>query len=266
MNPATVFDFPEAKGVVISGDIHGEFNLLLFKCCVMHRMTDTLIIVAGDCGFGFEQPGYYENVYNRNRDRLSKSNNWILFVRGNHDNPAYFNDYPIKHRRWMTVSDYSVVRACGHEILCVGGAISVDRSYRKSHPTYHLPKQDEPLARNIYWANEYPVFDADKLNTISEIFAIDTVVTHTAPSFCELTSKGGLLAEMAIRDENLMEDAENERKVMNKIFDYLTSNRHPLRYWFYGHFHKSWQAVDDDGIQYNMLNIMELKELSVLQK
>ena len=65
MNPGTVFDFPEAKGIVISGDIHGEFNELVFKCCVQYGMTDTVIIVAGDCGFGFEQPGYYENVYNR---------------------------------------------------------------------------------------------------------------------------------------------------------------------------------------------------------
>ena len=63
MNPATVFDFPEAKGVVICGDIHGEFNQLVHKCCVQYGMTDTVIIVAGDCGFGFEQQGYYENIY-----------------------------------------------------------------------------------------------------------------------------------------------------------------------------------------------------------
>ena len=151
------FDFPNAKGIVVSGDIHGEFNQLVYKCCVQYRMTDTLIIVAGDCGFGFEQPGYYENVYNRNRERLSKSNNWVVYVRGNHDNPAYFNDYPIKHRHWMTIPDYSIVKACGHNILCVGGAISVDRSYRISDPHYHTSKQDEPLARNIYWANEYPI-------------------------------------------------------------------------------------------------------------
>jgi len=86
------YDFPDAKGIAVSGDIHGEFNQLVYKCCIQYRMTDTLIIVAGDCGFGFEQPGYYENVYNRNRERLAKSNNWIVFVRGNHDNPAYFND------------------------------------------------------------------------------------------------------------------------------------------------------------------------------
>lgn len=253
------FDFSDAKGIVVCGDIHGEFNELVYKCCVQYRMRDTLIIIAGDCGFGFEQQGYYESVYNRNRKRLSESNNWILFVRGNHDNPAYFNDYLIKHSRWMTVPDYSVVKACGHQILCVGGAISVDRSYRISDSHYHLTKRDEPLARNIYWNNEYPVFAAEKLDSISESSAIDTIVTHTSPSFCELTSKIGL-ANMAIRDEYLMAHVKSERQVMDNILNYLKTKNHPLRHWFYGHFHQSWYQ-EIDGVQYNMLDIMELREL-----
>lgn len=85
-----VFEFPNAKSIVVSGDIHGYFTQLVYKCCIQYAMTDTLIIVAGDCGFGFEKPGYYENIYKRCRERLSKANNWIAFVRGNHDNPAYF--------------------------------------------------------------------------------------------------------------------------------------------------------------------------------
>lgn len=69
-----VFEFPNAKSIVVSGDIHGDFTQLVYKCCIQYAMTDTLIIVAGDCGFGFEKPGYYENIYKRCRERLSSLN------------------------------------------------------------------------------------------------------------------------------------------------------------------------------------------------
>lgn len=77
--------------------------------CIQYGMADTLLIVAGDCGFGFEEPGYYENIFRHNSSRLAKSNNWIAMVRGNHDNPAYFSDERISHLRFRTIPDYSVV-------------------------------------------------------------------------------------------------------------------------------------------------------------
>lgn len=105
--------FPSAKSIVVSGDIHGDFNQLIFKLCVQYQLRDTLLIVAGDCGFGFENPGYYEDMAKRNSKRMSEANNWIVFVRGNHDNPAYFDGRTFKHRRLMAVPDYSVIQACG---------------------------------------------------------------------------------------------------------------------------------------------------------
>ena len=35
--------FPKAKNVVISGDIHGDFNQLVHKLCVQYAMRDTLL-------------------------------------------------------------------------------------------------------------------------------------------------------------------------------------------------------------------------------
>lgn len=34
-------NFPSAKSVVVSGDIHGDFNHLVFKLCVQYQMRDT---------------------------------------------------------------------------------------------------------------------------------------------------------------------------------------------------------------------------------
>lgn len=92
MNHSNTFSlsFPEAKTIIVSGDIHGDFNQLVFKLCIQYKLTDTLLIVAGDCGFGFEKKEYYEQMVRRNTKRMNQANNWIVFVRGNHDNPAYF--------------------------------------------------------------------------------------------------------------------------------------------------------------------------------
>ena len=93
MNHNGIFSlsFPEAKTIIVSGDIHGDFNQLVFKLCIQYQLTDTLLIVAGDCGFGFEKREYYEQMVRRNVKRMNQANNWIVFVRGNHDNPAYFD-------------------------------------------------------------------------------------------------------------------------------------------------------------------------------
>ena len=45
------YSFPDAKNIVVCGDIHGHFNEVIFKMCVQYQMTDTLLIIAGDCGF-----------------------------------------------------------------------------------------------------------------------------------------------------------------------------------------------------------------------
>ena len=95
--------YSEAKQVVVCGDIHGAFETLVYKACVQYSMTDTVIIVAGDCGFGFERPNYYTTLYNRLAGRLCKANNWVVFVRGNHDDPSYVNEEKVNYERFRCV-------------------------------------------------------------------------------------------------------------------------------------------------------------------
>ena len=253
--------FPEAKGLVISGDVHGDFNQLVFKLCVQYRMRDTLLIVAGDCGFGFEKRESYENMVKRNGKRMNEANNWIVFVRDNHDNPAYFDGRTFKHKRFIAVPDYAIIQACSHTILCVGGAISIDRQYRmdawkgkrKYSTTGEVSIDDS--AKNVYWRNEAPLYDEKKMEAICSQFTIDTVVTHTAPSFCELFTKGNL-HHWIQNDDTLLDDVEAERAAMDKLHEQLVRDHHPVSHWFYGHFHQSWHN-SIDGILFRMLDIME---------
>ena len=41
-----LFNYPEAKQVIVSGDIHGDFRSLVFKLCIRYGCKDTVLIVA----------------------------------------------------------------------------------------------------------------------------------------------------------------------------------------------------------------------------
>lgn len=259
--------FPEAKSVVVCGDIHGDFNGLIGKLCLQYQLENTLLIVAGDCGFGFNEIGYYKEVAKRHRKPLNDSNNWVVFVRGNHDNPAYFDGKAINHKRFIAVPDYSIIQAAGLTILCVGGAISIDRQYRikawqqKEDKEKRFPSSgaQDSFVPNYYWENEPPILDAEKLSVIGEKFKVDAVITHTAPSFCELQSKLGL-ASWCLKDENLMDDVNVERATMDQLYQYLKETNHPISHWCYGHFHQSWHQ-NINGTFFKLLDILEFHQL-----
>lgn len=185
----SILSFPEAKSIVASGDIHGDFIQLVFKLCVQYQMKDTILIVAGDCGFGFEKKESYKNMVKQNVKRMNEANNWIVFIRGNHDNPAYFDGYTFKYKRFIAIPDYTILQARSHTVLCVGGGISIDRQYRlqaweKKQVRSVSESSTDKLARNVYRSTEAPVFDKEKMVTISAKYTVDAAITHTAPSFC----------------------------------------------------------------------------------
>lgn len=41
------YDFPEAEGLVLCGDIHGKFDELVYRMTKLCRMEHTVVIVAG---------------------------------------------------------------------------------------------------------------------------------------------------------------------------------------------------------------------------
>jgi len=260
------YDFTDSKYLLVCGDIHGDFDLLVERLCVLGQLRDTTCIVAGDCGFGFENKSAYDQIIMRNTQRMEEANNRIVFVRGNHDNPAYFDGLIIANKHFIAIPDYSIVKVAGHTVLCIGGATSIDRIYRKEawrQERKHWRKlgykidDKNVFTAKYYWPDEQPVFNDELLTLILAENNIDTVVTHTAPSFCKFRDKTGL-AEWAVEDKELLADAAHERAVMDAIYDKVKGQ--PITHWFYGHFHKSWQS-NINGIFFKMLGIMEMYEI-----
>lgn len=252
-----VIDLRNRTGAwVVCGDIHGEFAALVAKIEQL-QIHDATVIVAGDCGFGFYNQGYYDTLYQRKmHDKLSKANVLLLKVRGNHDDPSYFEKRQIDSPFMKGVADYMVVQSPQGNILCVGGATSIDRVLRinKMELNQILRKDACPL----YWEDELFIFDEERLLGAEEL-SIDCVVTHTAPSFAEPFSKKGMETFIEM-DDVLAQDLDKERAEVDKLFHWLKANKHPITNWYYGHFHRSAQG-QHDGCTFHLLDIMELKEM-----
>lgn len=208
------------SNVVTVGDVHGKFGELGFRIKERYKVTDSVIFVAGDIGMGFHAYGYYTDEWKKLNNIARKTNNVIVGVRGNHDDPFYF-DGNFQMSNVVLVPDYTVVETANHRVLLIGGGISIDRKTRKEGKSY--------------WIDEKPVYDEDKLKLAGKC---DILVSHTSPSFVGMTDKLGLL-DWARHDTSLLEDCSYERMVFTKVWDYLDSQNMLPAHWTYGHFHMS---------------------------
>lgn len=244
-NLINIFDV-DKPNVCFIGDIHGEFNGLqgLMKKL---QFRDTLYICVGDCGFGFEKSTYYTQIFNKLSRTASSMNCEFVFIRGNHDSKYYFDKQKINRKCFKTIPDYSVIKTPIYNILCIGGATSIDRSYRINiqetnaikYAKYHNCSLNEAkkICKQCYWDNEQCYYDEEKLSQLKlNNINIDIVCTHTCPSFAKPIGKDNIQYWLNV-DKLLDNDINNEREVMDKVFNKLKKDNHPLSFWFYGHFH-----------------------------
>lgn len=256
------------------GDIHGEFKGLK-SCIKKYDLKNCLLFCCGDIGFGFEKLQHYKDLIPK-LNKLCKSNNvYVIFIRGNHDDPSYFDNTTINYSNIKAVSDYTIVQVFDindkekynplHSVLCIGGATSIDRTYRigvmnkniKDYIRYHQCTLDEAKKniKKLYWENEHPILNKPLLDDIKNAnIKIDVVCTHTCPSNAQPISKDGILY-WCLQDNNLEEDLNIERCIMDQIKVNLLDDGHLLTHWIYGHYHyRNYEVIDD--IKYVMLDMM----------
>ena len=205
-----------------------------------------LVIVAGDSGIGFNSPSYYKETFEKLNKILKYNDSYVVFVRGNHDNPAFFDGEQVNFSNLKAVPDYSVLNALEKNILCVGGAVSVDRIWRKKQEE-RINKFIKGDKKTLYFDNEIPVFNDEAINEIAKSTKIDYVVSHSAPSFVMPETKNGIDGWVET-DPAMIKDMQNERLVFDKIFEVLRDNDSRPSYWIYSHFNNGFIEKRSDTI------------------
>ncbi len=252
-----------SKRLCCIGDIHGAFDGLTgwFR---QYDLQDATLVFCGDVGLGFESEEYYKQTFRKLNRECHKRNLTLVFMRGNHDDPSYFAEQKINYSNIKSVPDYTILSVAGFTILCVGGGISIDRVNRQTkmmalavqYARFHACSLEEgkEKSQHLYWKDEVPVYNERALQEITnEGIKIDVVCSHVAPSFCEPICKEGIEYWLAI-DSNLEEDLIKERATMDKIYEYILLNNHPLKTWCYGHYHFH-NVMEYNNIDFRLLDM-----------
>jgi predicted phosphodiesterase len=230
--------------IIFIGDIHGEFNKLSNKLANTNIKNSTFIQV-GDFGLGFKRKENEIDQLTVLNKRLKDVNNEMFVIRGNHDDPTYFTS-DRSYSNILFLEDYTLLNVEGKNILLVGGAISIDRSWR--------------VLNNSYWLEEVFLYDNLKLeNALRNCDRVDVVVTHNAPAEFYPIGIGALVYDFTDKDSKLIEDVKNERKDHSLLMYSLIEKGLKPKHWYYGHFHTSHFETFED-INYRTLNCSEFFE------
>lgn len=247
----------DVKDIYMDGDEHGSFEQITYKI-KRYNITDAVIIICGDCGFGFEHEEFYtKHLLPKLHKTLKKHNVKLIFIRGNHDDPAYFDGKRINTKWICAIPDYTIIQACNRNILCIGGGISIDREWRKTvdfrkaekYAFYHKCSIKEALTKIIYsyWSDEQIKY-RKKID-----HHIDIICSHSSPSFCYPSTKGDIALRFAENDSTLLDDIQKEREILDKVYD---DYKDTITHWYYGHYHAS-KIEEINGCIFRLLDIGE---------
>jgi Icc-related predicted phosphoesterase len=201
----------EAENIALIGDIHGRFEMLGHLISDLN-IQNSVIIQVGDFGVGFNDPMFELQQLNQLTEILKPSNNRLLVVRGNHDDPSYFLE--TKDLGNITfIKDYTYIQINEEVFLFAGGAVSVDRIDRTRGVDWFFGEPMPPIPRGLK--------------------PCDVLITHTGPPWIGPIEKGCHYFENK-DDPTLKDTCRAERKLVHKLIMKVKPKRH-----YCGHFHCS---------------------------
>lgn len=227
----------------ITGDLHGDtelYRLDHFGFPEQDELTrKDLVLVAGDFG-----APWTAGEDERDRSALAfheKKCYTTLFIDGNHENFPALYSYPEVtflgarchqlREHVLHVMRGEVLHTKHHRILCMGGACSVDKMYRKEGVSWwpqEIPTEEE-------WEHCMASLEQEKP---------DLIVTHEAP--CSLVFRMHGL-------NHSMEDDVSEH--MEEMLYRIGKEHIGVTDWYFGHHHidRDFIPIRERGIRFHAL-------------
>ena len=229
----------DKEGLVALGDLHGNWSSIAEFC---KNYQNFCIIQVGDFGLGFYHPIKESHRLKKLNKVLHDSNNELISIRGNHDNPKYFHNKWLEEEVFLS-NDYTILEHGGKKIQLIGGGISIDRSER--------------IIGRSWWDKEEVNFQPERVEKV------DILITHVAPSNFPLQkadTNSNVVHYHGIESSqggDLLGELLTETKTVQKISDLSECNLH-----IFGHYHHSLFFVDEiTHRKYICLNIDEFREI-----
>ena len=233
------------RRLYIIGDPHGYFEKLRY---IAMRSKNSDYVCVGDINVGYHKKYKHLNMlYDMLpewNEELKEDNNVMYFVRGNHDNPFYWFENKFNFSNIILVEDYTVLNL-KKNVLCVGGALSIDRILSTEGVNY--------------WKEEEFIYDEEKTLSINNA---DVVVTHSAPEFAFPRGlKSDLIDQYSYEDVNLRDELSVERLNLSRLFQVLMYNdNNNISEYYYGHFHRS-NVEYHENVKFQLLDELEVAEV-----
>jgi hypothetical protein len=228
------------KDVYVWGDCHGHWTAL-DNFIKTYNIKNSLIIQVGDMGVGMRSLLFEQYKFRDDCSKvLAESNNYLMVVRGNHDDPALFvANSPLNSEYIELVPDYTYRTINGKSFLFAGGAISVDRPFRKLNLDY--------------WINEPFHLPEDYLN----LKCCDVLITHSAPSICFPSDGFTRVRPFIMADPTLEPELLQEREDLTTLFYAVRPSL-----YYYGHFHMP-KLEEINGCMCRALEINEFAKINL---
>lgn len=221
--------------IFIYGDTHGSYEIHKLDKHSKLYSKDDFIIICGD--FGVLWSNQMDEAEENTLEHLNSFACPVLFIDGNHENFKRIYALPQVKKFGSMVGRYShnvfhlgrgqIYQLLGKNFFTMGGALSIDKAYRKINESYWL---------------EEDITDAQvkaALETIDKFEGnIDYIITHTIPHRVMKKMAHYMIVDHKIHDKNTLQ--------LEKIFMKLEEKKHRVKAWFFGHWHQDLEFKLED--------------------